>query len=87
MRSVSMITAVEGYCESHGVLVGPKDGRKRKTSQHVQALLADLSDDALTQLVEEIAEMDRSGVASDRILDLLERIEIMQRCERILPGL
>ena len=87
MSAVALMCAVQDYCEDKGYLDKPVAQPKPTPSKHVRILVSTLSDEELSSLLADLQKLEETGVPSEQILETLERVLILTRCDRIFSDL
>lgn len=87
MSAVALMCAVQDYCEDNGYLINAATRPKPNPLKHMRSLLGGLGDAELMTLLSDIQKLEVTGVPSEDILEYLDRILIMVRCDQIFPDL
>ncbi len=85
--AVQMLQAVRGFCEERGLLGSRQEVSVEGPARHLRALLRDMEDYELSMLMADIDVFERTGVQSEKMKHILDRVELLGRCDRIMPGL
>lgn len=87
MSAIALMSAVHEYWDDNG---SPSNAVVRSNPnplKHMRMLLSSLDDSELIALLSDIQELEDTGVPSEDLLEFLDRILIMTRCDRIFPNL
>ncbi|GGE40833.1 hypothetical protein GCM10011517_05600 [Actibacterium pelagium] len=81
------MSAVQDYCEDQGYLNKGAERPKPDPLKNVRILMSTLSDAELSSLLAGLQQLEETEVPSEQILEVLERVLILTRCDRIFPDL
>ena len=87
MSATALMSAVHEYWDDNA---SPSNAVARPNPnplKHMRILLSCLDDSELIALLSDIQKLQDTGVPSEDLLEFLDRILIMTRCDRIFPNL
>jgi hypothetical protein len=87
MSAAALMCAVQDYWEDIGHPGHAVARPKPNPLKHMRMLLGSLGNAELSTLLSDIQKLEDTGVPSEDLIEFLDRIVIMTRCDRIFPDL